>query len=417
MSWRRYSGARVPLACVAVLSGLLGGCVGGKGTIAAVAAPPPTANTVTLTVDAGPPGASGAVNHPYVTVKVCAPGSTSQCASIDHVLLDTGSWGLRLVGSVLASHSVKLSAETDAQGHAIEECVTFGGGQTWGPGVLADVSLAGETAAKLPVQIMDDAQTGAPAPAGCGDNGTLINDVAGFSANGVLGVGVFAQDCGAACVSAASPLAIYFSCTAGATGVCTPANVALTSQVTNPVAMFASDNNGVIVEFPPLQNANGDLTAQGKLTIGLGTQSDNAVPLTGLTVLGTDAAGDFSATYQGAVRPALIDSGSSSYAFDDATIAVCDVGAYIGYYCPAVAPLAVSVVATGRGTNTGTSTVAFAIADPNTFVAGATAFTNLGGGAGASNFSFGMPFFYGRKVYVGISQRVAGIYTGPFYAY
>jgi len=278
---------------------------------------------------------------------------------------------------------VKLSAETDAQGHAIEECVTFGGGQTWGPVVLADVSLAGETAAKLPVQIMDDAPDRCARPAGCGDNGTLINDVAGFSANGVLGVGVFAQDCGAACVGAASPLAIYFSCAAGAAGVCTPANVALTSQVTNPVAMFAADNNGVIVEFPTLQNANGDLTAQGKLTIGLGTQSDNTVPLTGVTVLGTDAAGDFSATYQGTVRPALIDSGSSSYAFDDPTIAVCDVGAYIGYYCPAVAPLAVSVVAAGRGTNTGTSTVAFAVADPNTFVAGATAFTNLGRRCGA----------------------------------
>jgi len=28
-----------------------------------------------------------------------------------------------------------------------------------------------------------------------------------------------------------------------------------------------------------------------------------------------------------------------------------------------------------------------------------------------------MPFFYGRKVYIGIEERAAGSYTGPFYAY
>jgi hypothetical protein len=402
-----------------MLGGLLSACVGGKGTVVAVGTPAPTANTLTLTVDGGPPGSTGAVNHPYVTVKVCTPGSTSKCASIDHVLLDTGSWGLRLVGSVLASHSVTLNAKTDAQGHAIEECVTFGGGQTWGPVALADVSLAGELAANLPVQIMDDAQTGAPAPTGCGANGTLINDVGGFSANGVLGVGVFAQDCGSACVNSATPLPVYFSCTSGATGVCTAVNVALTDQVTNPVSMFAADNNGVIVEFPNVQNANGDLSAQGKLTLGLGTQTDNALPLTGLTVLGADAGGDFSATYNGAatVLPALIDSGTSSYAFDDPTINVCSVGAYIGYYCPAIAPLGLSVVNTGRGTINGTGTLSFAISDPNTYLAGATAFSGLGGGAGSSRFTFGMSFFYGRKIYIGISQRVSGIYTGPFYAY
>jgi len=28
-----------------------------------------------------------------------------------------------------------------------------------------------------------------------------------------------------------------------------------------------------------------------------------------------------------------------------------------------------------------------------------------------------MPFFYGRSVYFGFEQRIAGPYTGPFYAY
>jgi hypothetical protein len=50
-------------------------------------------------------------------------------------------------------------------------------------------------------------------------------------------------------------------------------------------------------------------------------------------------------------------------------------------------------------------------------VAGAAAFANLAGGGGSSVFTWGMPFFYGRKIYVGIDQRTSGPYTGPFYAY
>jgi hypothetical protein len=397
---------------------LLSACVGSKNPTAPASNPVSTTtlNTVALTVDTGPSSATGQINHAYVTLKVCASGQT-QCASIDHVLVDTGSSGLRLVRSALASGGVTLAAETDAQGQAIEECMTFGGGQTWGPVALADVTVAGEVAAKLPVQVMDDTNAGAPAPATCGANGTLVNDVSGFGANGVFGVGVFAQDCGSACVSPTTPLPMYYGCTTA--GVCTAENIALASQVTNPVAMFAADNNGIIVSLPNLQNANGDATVTGELIFGIATQSDNALPSTALTVLGTDANGDFTATYNGGTTalPALIDSGTDAYAFNDPTIAVCASGAYVGYYCPAVAPQSLFAVNTGVGTYNATNTVDFALADPNSFVAGAAAFIDLGGGGGSTNFTWGMPFFYGRKVYFGIEQRVSGTYTGPFYAY
>jgi hypothetical protein len=398
---------------------LLSACIRSNNPTAPSNNPPVsiTPNTVTLTVDAGPSAATGQINHAYVTIKVCAPGSQTQCASIDHILLDTGSSGLRLVRSPLVAGGVTLAAETDAQGQAIEECMTFTGGQTWGPVAPADVTLAGEIAAKLPVQIMDDTSAGAPPPATCGAGGTLINGVSGFGANGVLGVGVLAEDCGSACVSPATPLAFYYGCTTA--GVCTAENVALADQVTNPVAMFTTDNNGIIVNLPNLQNANGDVSVQGELIFGIATQSDNALPASGLTVLGADAHGNFTATYNGGttILPARIDSGTDSYSFNDPTIAVCSSGAYVGYYCPAVAPQSVFAVNTGAGANNATNTVDFAIADPNSFVANATAFIDLGGGSGATTFTLGMPFFYGRKVYFGIDQRVAGTYTGPFYAY
>ncbi len=404
---------------MAALTVCLAACVGGKGTTAAVSTPPPAvANTVTVTVDGGPAGATGAINHGYVSVKVCEPGSTSKCATIDHVLLDTGSWGLRLVGSVLAAQSIVLTGETDTGNHTVEECAPFAGGQTWGPVALADISLAGEVAHGLPIQVMDDTGASASPPANCGANGQLLNSVSAFNANGVLGVGVFAQDCGNACVNAATPLAVYYGCTSGSSGTCTAENVALDAQVTNPVAMFAADNNGVIVQLPNLQNANGDATVQGKLLIGINTQIDNPLPAS-LTVLGTNTSGDFTATYNGSstVLPAWIDSGTDAYAFDDATIAGCPGPAWIGYYCPANAPLALFATNTGVGVNNTTSKVQFAVADPNSFVAGATAFIDLGGGRGSSSFIWGMPYFYGHNIYVGIEQRTAGVYTGPYFAY
>jgi Protein of unknown function (DUF3443) len=409
---------RIAHLTVMLTAGLLSACLGNhSSTPTSATPPPPVVNTMTVTVDSGPPAAPGAINHAYVTVRVCVPGSATACANVDHVLLDTGSWGLRLVRSVLAAGSVTLSGETDTHGNTVEECETFGGGQTWGPVALADVTLAGEVAGKLPVQIMDDTNAGAPPPATCGANGTLINTVAGFGANGVLGVGVFAQDCGAACVSAASPLPVYYGCTAA--GACTAENLALVDQVTNPVAAFAVDNNGLIISMANLVNANGDASVQGQLTFGLGTQTDNALPATGLTVLGANASGDFTATYNGGstVLPALIDSGTDDYVFNDATIAVCSTGSFVGDYCPAVAPLNVFAVNTGAGANNATNTVDFAIQDPNTFVAGAAAFEGLAGGGGATNFVWGMPFFYGRKIYIGIDQKAAGAHTGPFYAY
>ena len=410
---------------VLVLAVVLSGCIGGKGTSATVPKPPvATPNTMTVTVDGGPAAAAAQsiINHAYVTVKVCVPGSNTQCATIDHVLLDTGSWGLRLVGSVLAANSLVLNAETDALGQTIKECARFAGKQTWGPVTLADVYLAGEVAAKLPIHVLEDPATNPKAPFSCSGNNTITNAVSDLFANGLLGVGVLAQDCGAACVSAAAPLPFYYGCTAS--GACTEENVALANQVTNPVAMFATDNNGVIVNLPNLVNANGDITVQGELIFGIATQADNSLPATGLAVLGTDSAGKFMTTYNGGTTqlPGQIDSGSTNYVFADPNLPGCNTADWVGYYCPKVPPQSVFAVNTGVGVNNATSTVNFAIADPNTFIqkvptGKGTAYISLANGGGSTRFIWGMPFFYGKKIYFGIDQRVSGTYTGPFFAY
>jgi hypothetical protein len=55
--------------------------------------------------------------------------------------------------------------------------------------------------------------------------------------------------------------------------------------------------------------------------------------------------------------------------------------------------------------------------NPNTFVSTASAFINLAGGSSSTVFNWGMPFFYGRKIYVGLEAKSAGSLTGPFFAY
>jgi hypothetical protein len=408
-----------PFLRAGVLAGAaaLCACFGGSDVPQVAATPTPTPNVVAVVIDAGPAAAAGQINHAYLTVKVCPSGSQTGCANIDHVLLDTGSTGLRLVGSVLTAAGVALSTAMDSSGQQLEECVSFSGGQVWGPVASADITLASEVALRVPVQIMDDAATSAPPPATCGANGSLINSVSGFGANGVLGIGVLLYDCGADCVAPAAPPPFYYGCTSA--GVCTAENVPLTDQVTNVVALFPIDNNGFIVKLPNLVNANGDSVLQGELLLGLSTQSDNDFAGASLTVLGADATGRFSALYNGAGSPlpSLIDSGTDAYSFDDPSMAVCSSGAFIGYYCPAVAPQTAFAVNTGLGNYPNSNTVNFAIADPNTFVAGAAALAGLGGGGGSTSFTWGMPFFYGRAVYFGLDQHSAGGYSGPFYAY
>src|SRR5207248_2177278 len=60
-----------------------------------IATPGPP-NVEILTVDAGP---AGGVNTAFVSVQVCVPGTTT-CQTIDHVEVDTGSIGLRILADV-----------------------------------------------------------------------------------------------------------------------------------------------------------------------------------------------------------------------------------------------------------------------------------------------------------------------------
>jgi hypothetical protein len=415
--------------CILAGCGGGGGGGGGGASSSSSSSGATGSNVVTLTVGPGPAAAMGGTfNIPYASVKLCQPGTTT-CATIDNVLVDTGSNGLRIMASALMAAGLTLTDTPDPSnpGNSIAECLPFADGYTWGPVASADVSLGGELASNLSLNIVNDnGSFAATVPSSCTsiNSSHSLNSVIAFAANGVLGVGSFDQDCGSSCAGCGASCNnmndIYYSCNI-ATNSCGFTPVALTAQVRNPVALFATDNNGVILKLP-LVPAAGQAGATGSLIFGIGTRSNNA--LGGATVLTLDGKGDFITTYKGqTLNSAFIDSGSNGFFFPDSTIPVCsstpsDPKAN-EFFCPSsTLPLS----ATNQGQDGTTSMVSFDIASLKSINNSFYASANLGGPAATnaslgSYFDWGLPFFYGKSVYTAIEGKTAGTATGPFYAY
>jgi hypothetical protein len=400
-------------AAAGLLVAVLGACGGGAGSGSGVVNPPlPTGpNVAPILVDAG--SAALGFNEPSVSVTVCAPG-TANCQTINHILVDTGSVGLRIFASLLAP--IALPPTTTAAGDPMYECQLFADGYTWGSVRLADLQLADGKAGNLPIQVIDDSSNPNPAaPADCAaaGNGPGVNTIGTFGENGVLGVGVFAQDCGSGCVGAAVP-AYYYGCRAGG---CVNAMVAsLSAEVQNPVASFQTNNNGVVVVLPNIDSA-GQASANGALVLGIDTQSNNQ--LGSASVLTADpATGRFTTLYNNQTLPAsLFDTGSSAYFFADPSLPAC-TGGNAGLYCPATIQ---TLSATNQGHNGASSAISFKVTNGTALLSahpGYAAFLNVGGtNSGSQSFDWGLPFFYGRQVRIAIEGRATSAGTGPFYAY
>lgn len=352
-------------------------------------------NTMAITVDGGPAAlvaAKGsAVNIPYVSLTVCTPGSTTACVTIDHVLVDTGSSGLRLIKSALGS-GVTATTSTASNGRALQECAVFADGYTWGPVVTLDVQLGSATAASVPVNLIDDSPA-YTAPSACSSSGPDENSVTSFGANGVLGVGNFAQDCGSGCASSGQS-GWYYTCSS--TSACSAVAVALANQVTNPVTLLASDNNGVVVSMGSVASG-GAASARGTLVFGLGTRSNNT--LGSATLYALDAsAGTLGTTYEGTyLSGSFFDTGSNGLYFDAGDLSRCS-GSYADFYCPTSTQ---TRSATVRGQNGASTSISFQVGNAQTYLSDSsiTAYAGLAGThAETGAFDWGLPFFYGREV-------------------
>lgn len=337
-------------------------------------------------------------NKPCVSVTICTPG-TSACQTITDILLDTGSNGLRIFKQAL---NVSLPQVTVASG-SLAECIQYGDGSSdWGPIQMANVVLGGEPAVQVPIQVID--ATFGSLPSACGNADTKPSD-AGF--NGILGVGLFAHDCGAACVSSAL---WYYACNGSA---CSGSTAPLASQVQNPVALLPRDNNGVLVQLPGV-SLGGVPSLSGSLILGIGTQANNASAA--VTAYPADSSGNFTTTFNGtSFSTSFIDSGSNGLFFSAPATLLPGCTANPGFYCP---PATVSLSATNTGAfGSPSGVVPFQIGNLDTLVSSGNNVFVEAGGSGGSGFDWGLPFFFGRNVFVGIEGTRSGLGSGAYWAY
>jgi Protein of unknown function (DUF3443) len=466
---------------------VLAGCGGGSGTSSNPPPPPPPPpsqviatpgppNVESLVVDSGP-GAltSPAVNTSFVSVTLCLP-STTTCQTIDHIEVDTGSSGLRIVtgativdsmGNPAGTFSLALPAVADPNNgtnhtnNVLAECLQFADGFSWGSVNRADIKLpvSGKTAANVIVHVIGAASAGAaasanptcvpPAPLNANPCMGQENTVPCFGANGILGVGPFINDCSSTSdcdpgppvmtggSSYPSNSATYFTCTAAPSCAQVPKSTITTQlQVPNPAVLFATDNNGVIIELPAVADTGEPAPWKGSLVFGIGTESNNALGsattlpmcaanttagICGLNVNGTlvPLAGTISASLNGATyQESYLDSGSNANFFPTTSIASCQAPNQ-GFLCP-TSTTSESAVLTGTDGTTAAADFSVANAD-SLFTQNNSmnfAFSNLAGSNYSStlpnrSLDLGLAFFYGHNVFTGFENNA----NGPYFAY
>jgi hypothetical protein len=461
---RRFGLAGLLLWCAALLAACGGsstevtysgpGLEPGSAPVAeAIQAEPAGPNTVEIVVDKGPTGlgAGSTVNIPYVTVTVCEPGSTTQCVTVDHVIVDTGSYGLRLLRSKVqpALNLPAVQLVNGAVAGPAVECYPFIIGGLWGPLARAEVAIGGERTvatatrpADVSIQLIDDLDTAVlAAPADCvqAANGAVLKSAHDLQANGILGLGGVSIDCGTDCVlgNYEGRHVQYYLCPDNQVANCVPAPISLEQQVQNPVIRFAENNNGTIISLPSLPTL-GAGTVKGRLVFGIATQTNNQLTNAAQSRqvwLDTNTANDltylyFTTTVDARSYPqSFIDSGSNALFFNDGAVSqACEVNAGAsgaGWYCPvgALTRQATFTSATGA-----TATADFSVGSADAlFRTASMGFANLAGAVPKSTdpavvdtsdqvFVWGLPFFYGRSVYTSIWKQALSA-SGPWYAY
>jgi hypothetical protein len=389
-----------PLLALAALA--IAGC--GSSSHPAPFQATPGDNVLAVSVDGSHCGSSAYLNQPCVSVKICEPG-TATCQTVDDVLLDTGSFGLRVFKQVL---TVSLPAVPAPGGGSLAECVQFADMTAdWGPVESADVVLANEPAVRVPIQVIDS--TFGSVPSSCPNPETAPSSI-----KGILGVGVFVEDCGAPCPAQAN---MYFASNGSTT---TAVTVDPSSQVQNPVAALPSDNNGLIVTLPSVPAA-GAPSVDGAVVLGLGTRPNNSP--TQASAIALDGRGDFSTTLSGGspMAGSFADTGSNGLFFAPSP-AIPSCTDHPEWFCP---PSTLSFSATNGpspgfpGNHLATS---FQIGNFDALVVqpsnGHAVFAQIGGSAlSTSGFIWGLPFFLGRTVYLGIAGRQSAFGPGPNIAY
>jgi hypothetical protein len=200
----------------------------------------------------------------------------------------------------------------------------------------------------------------------------------------------------------------------------------------------------VIVELPSVADPGGAASASGYLVFGIGTQSNNG--LGSATVLTGNDYGDITTTYNDfQLQSSYLDTGSNAYYFDAGNstslpdCASSSSGSGSGFSSEWLCPSSEQTIAlTNMGQNSTTSSVDIKIYNADTLFNESngtyTAFDDLGADTGSQKsycdsydlpeagngdcyFDLGLPFFFGRNVYVAIAGANTSGGEGPYFAY
>lgn len=393
--------ARTRLLTLVLLFSGIAGCGGGGGS----SGPPAVySNQVVVSL------LSTQWNIPTVSVTLCIPG-TITCQTVDNILLDTGSVGLRISHSAL---TLNLPPVTEG-GSNVDECYQFSSGNVFGPVVSADVVLGGEPAVPVDVQITNASLT---PPSSC----KPVSSVTSGGVNGILGIGYpFTRyDEGLyyyLCSSSGCSSGTSLNCSNSPTG-------SFPCQVANPVFSFPTDNNGILLSLPSISSDGAPSPVYGTLTFGLSTQSDNS--LSGLTVYEISANNSCGSQYSfleasftegSSGSCGFLDSGSNGLFFGTGTFTsgsvtfkVCNTY----WYCPSSSPAPISLTLTGANA---TGSFDLSVINENSIASSSNiAWNDLAGPYSTTNdstFDAGLPFFFGRTVAVGYQTGS----QNPFWAF
>jgi hypothetical protein len=387
----------------------LSGCNGGgsenvlRTDYVAPLTPPANISYMSVNVSANNTGVCSWYNMPCVSVQICDTSNPTICATVDNVLLDTGSYGLRVFASALPQAFVQqnLHQILNSSNQPIAEIVNYGDGDcNWGPVVSGLIKMdATDITSSIPLQLVDSSYLNNPF--GCSTNPQE------FGSNGILGVGPYPDD------SSTGQYYIYN----GQSGSL-PYSPIESQVVKNPVAYLSNltSRKGITIALPQIGNYGG-YNAVGYMTFGVNSAIVNShiYPISPQGILPITM--PTSVNELANIQYGFLDTGSNGLFFITPTLAsyVCN-----GWYCP---PETLNFNATNLDVGNVPVPTEFSIINAYTLfnTTNNNAASNLGGRIDDPEFTpfidYGLPFFFGKQVQICFDGSTCNGRAGPYWSF
>lgn len=347
---------------------------------------PTSGNFAHILISQGNSGICNNINIPCVSVTICQPGNPNNCDTVNNILVDTGSYGLRVFRSLLTNTGNSL-VTMQSGGSSVAECVSYADGHSnWGPVQYAVVNMGGiSTVESIPIQVLSTSFPGAQNNCPGADSTPEQ-----FGLNGIIGVGPWQTDAG---------VSRYYACNNGNCTFLAPPP----AYVTNPIIKFPSgNNNGLTLVFGSVAQS-GVTGADGYAIFGVASVPSNtpgAVNVFQIETSNNNIPINVDSFFQGQTYSSFLDTGSNFLYFDNAFLALCPYN--VGLFCPSGNTSETAIMTGTNGVNPSVANIFFTIGNAVALLnSGNTAFSNIGSVfVGINGIDWGLPFYLGRTTYM-----------------